>query len=176
MSYRARIKWRGVNHPVQNHVHAKLSMKFPATAQVYDRLGGHKITAQYDNAKLTDLAKLNSWYGFWVVRRIGGVMFNQMGNQKWAKKWTKLFGVQARIPYPLPKGDKAVAQVVLCDSNTVYVNKENGKWCRIDPVVARLTEVEIGTGRMFLGGLRWRVYPDKKSDEIWIEKSMLEKI
>lgn len=170
MQYKAKLRSLGLDHQVQKHKHAKKGMRFPATVQTYAKPAkGKKITIQYGNALLSRLRGINSLYGFWIVRRIGGVIFNKR-NTKWAQTWTKLFGVQARIPYPLDPGEFAVGENILCDGNTVTVVAERKGFLQILPQIVRLYEVEIGTGKLFAGGLYWYIYPDPAIGEIWIEK------
>ena len=175
--YRAKIRERRSKHPVHKQKHAKYGMVFPAPNQVFGKPSrGKKITTQYDNSKMQDLMRRNTLLGFWNLRRIGAVLFNQVGNQKWAKAWTRLFGVQARVPAELKKGEKALAQGIFCDGNIVTVIRDKGSWCQLAPGQAQLTEVVVGTNSMYYRNIYWWVYPDAKTKEIWIEKSMMEKL
>lgn len=179
MAYQAIVKWRGKSAPVQKHKHARKGMRFPAPNQTFGKpVKSKKIVVKYGNHRLRDLRNLNSWLGFWNIRRIGGFLFNQRGpNLKWAKKWTKALGVQARIPYPLAGGEYALGEGIVSDGATVTVERELGKWCQLRPyTVVRLYEVEIGSGKKFRTSYQWRLYPDEKTGEIWIEKRYLEKV
>lgn len=177
--YRAVIVPRRKNHPVQKHKHAGKGLRsgvFPATAQTHPKPGKGKISITYNNTKLFLLLLLNGPIGFYNIRRIGAFLFNKRGNSKWFKKWTKKKGVDARIPFPLAKNEKAIGENILCDANEVTVISESKGYCKIKPQIAVLWEVEIKTGRMFRRGLRWYVYPDQRTGEIWIAKNLLKKL
>lgn len=182
MAYKAIVKWRGKQHPSQKHKHAGRGVradKFPATNQTFGKPArGKKIRVRYDNKKLADLKSINSIAGFWNVRRLAGYLFNPHGpNKKWTNKWTKAIGIDARVPYPLPKGQFAIGEGIVSDGATVIVEEERGQWVRLRAgTVVRLNEVEYGTGKMYPTGLFWRIWPDEKTGEVWIEKKMIERI
>lgn len=181
MSYPALVIPRK-NHPSRKSKHAGKGLnsnKFPATNQTFGkRSRGKKIAVKYYNSQLADLKRINGYIGFWLVTRISGVLFNPRGpNLKWAEKWTKLIGVGARIPYPLGDKEYAVGEGIVCDGNVVTVIREVGQWCQLQPyTVVTLFEVDVKTGKLTKGTLKWRMYPDEKTGEIWMEKKYLRRL
>lgn len=196
--YRAVPIWQGKKHRVQKHKHAGKGLNsdvFPAGLQTYDKPGGSKIMIRYDTDRMQEYEKLNGTILSFFGRRIGGVIFNQnRTNDKWAVKWTKIFGVQARVPSPMPEEIWALGENILCEgdpNSVIVVEEQRGRapkddeidskkgsttWCRILPTIATLNQVEIKTGRKITGRLRWRVLPSPKTGEIWVNKTRLRRI
>ena len=175
--YLATIKWSGKKHPSQKvgaRNKVRKGYRYPATAQTYPRPArGKKIQIWYDNAKLKRLADLNSWYGFFAIRRIGGFLFNRNQPKLKQRPWP----LRSYIPWYFKEGEAALAENILCEGNVIRILARRGSWCRIDPtIIGRLTEVEYKTGIRHNGALRWPIYPDPKTGEIWMEASRLKKL
>lgn len=182
MSYKARIKWRGLSHPVQKwgkDRNVKAGTLFPAPCPIADKPGGKKgKPVPYNNAKLKELLEMNggNMKVFRFATRIGGWLFNTVSNKhligklkgllpKWLGKFADSY-----VPYPLKNGQIAFAEKIYCDSNVVTVEKVVGKYAYLAPGNAYLVQVGIGTGVRAATLVRWRVSAG------WIENSMLEKI
>lgn len=170
------IKWRGKSHPVQQWAkqrNVRVGTWYPAPCPIADKAGGGKgRPVPYDNAKLKGLLLLNgnNYAVFRVATRIGGFLFNSVSNRhlipflKGLLWWQQNF-----IPYPLPAGQKALAEKIYCDSNIVSVDKFHGQWAHLAPGTGYLTQVAVGTGTRLNSNVRWKVPAG------WVEKSLLEK-
>ena len=175
--YKARIRWRGINHPVQQWARArniKDGTIFPAPCAIADKPGGKKgHPVAYDDKKLKELLLLNgnNQNVFRFATRIGGWLFNTASNRHLIGKLKGLlWWMNNYVPYPLPKGKKAFAEKIYCDGNEVVVDKVKGKWAHLAPGIGTLTQVAIGTGQRFNSYVIWRVPAG------WIERSLLERI
>lgn len=182
MPYKARVKFRGKSHPVQDWARrrgVKAGTLFPAPFPLADKPNSKKgKPVPYNNEDLLRLKLMNgnNENTFRFLTRIGGWLFNLVDNRhlvglvkgllaKWAGKFADSY-----VPYPLPKGKKAFATNILCDGNIVEVDKENGKWVHIKPGIAYLVQVGIGTGTMHPSNVRWE-HPGG-----WAEKALIERI
>ena len=174
-----RIKWRGINHPVQKWAKDRnvKSGWYPAPCPVMDKPNGTKgLPVPYDTAKLKALLLLNgnNYTPFNVARRLGGFLFNYTLNKDFfslADRLLHLAGLKKLyIPYPLLSAQKARAEKIYCDGNSVTVAKIVGAWAELAPGTGYLTQVAIGTGQRMDSSVRWRVPGG------WIAKSLLEKV
>lgn len=182
MAYRARIKWSGLGHEVQKWAKDRSVAKgtlFPAPFPVADKPNGKKgRPVIYDTAKLKKLKQLNgnNEQVFRFMTRIGGWLFNAVDNKhligfvkgllpKWMGKIADSY-----VPYPLPKGKKARATKIYCESNEVTVDQEKGQWVHIKAGTAQLVQVGIGTGKRYPSNVYWPVPAG------WVEKKYLERI
>lgn len=175
MERRAKIKWRGLGHPVQEWAKTRSVKKgklFPAPCPVADKIGGKKgKPTVYDDAKLKELLQINgnNKHIFSFATRIGGWLFNTVSNKHLIGKlkgllwWTNNY-----VPYPLPKGKKAFAEKIYCDGNYVTVDKVQGKWAHLTAGRASLTQVAIGTNLRFDTYVFWYVPAG------WVENSLLD--
>lgn len=175
MNKKAKIKWRGMDAPVQAWAKArnvKAGTLFPAPCPISEKPGGKKgKPVPYNNAKLKDLLDLNggNMKVFRFATRLGGWLFNTASNKhligrlKGLLWWTNNY-----VPYPLPKGKLAFAELIYCDGNEVTVTKVQGKYAYLAPGIASLTQVAIGTGARHNSNVRWRVPAG------WIARDLLE--
>lgn len=187
MAYKAKIKTRFKNHPVYKwpgirHLLKKPGDKtrMPLPVQTYPSpRKGKKIEHRYDNAMLKDLLGLNpSASGKINILRVNNFLFNAARNRHLVKAKKK--GTQHwkdnYVPYPLPEGQYVIGENVLMDGDTVTVLEERGKWVRIAPQIATLYEIEISSGKVFKGGLHWRVMNSSQTNQTWMEKAMIERV
>lgn len=191
MNKKYRIKWSGLAHDSQRWAkdrNVKGGM-FPAVFQVADKPNGKKgKPIAYNDAKLRKLYLLNGGRKsatdkeiaadptFRFITRLGGWLFNSAQNRqligllknllsKFAGKTANSF-----VPFPLPKGKKALAEKIYCESNVVTVDKEKGQWVHIKAGTAQLVQVGVGTGKRYPSNVFWEVPAG------WVEKKHLERI
>lgn len=177
MSYQAQIIWRGTRHPVQKWAkdrNVKWGTLFPAPCPIADKAGGKKgRPVPYNDKKLKELLLLNgnNYATFRFITRIGGWLFNTVSNKHLIGRLKGWFWWRENyVPYPLPKGKKALAEKIYCDANIVTVDKIVGRWAHLKPGIGKLTQVAVGTGQRYDSNARWYVPAG------WIELLLLRKI
>ena len=186
MSYQARIKRRGLNHPVQKWAkerNIKPGTPMPAPCPVADKPAGDARDYKkgkpipYDNKKLKELLLLNGNNEdvFLFATRLGGWLFNSVSNKHLisflGKVWGKLFWWKHnQVPFPLPKGKKAFAEKIYCDGNEIDVDKVKGRWVHVKAGVGKLTQVRIGTNIYLDINVKWKVPAS------WLPRDLVEKL
>ena len=168
-----KIKERRINHPAHawaKQRNVKPGTRYPATCQIFDKPNGPKGTVAYDNGALLRLKLINgnNQTAFKAVTRIGGFLFNtRRKKQLIGKLKGVLWWMNNYVPYPLPKGNKAIAENILCDGNPVEIVERRQGWVKIAAGTGQLTEIASGTNYLFWGTLRW------KHKSGWVPKDLV---
>lgn len=177
--YKAVIKY-DPNHNVFKWIKKRniKSGSMPLPIPLADKAGGKKgKPIPYDNDDLTRLLKLNgnNMYVFKVVTRIGGFLFNSARNKHLLSWLGKILGKANwwkgnYVPYPMPKGKKALAEKIYMVGNTITIDKDKGRWVHVTAGIGQLCQVDIVTGNVYKSNAYWYVPAG------WIEKSLTRKV
>ncbi len=189
------IKPQGLLHRVQSWIAARFGLWYPETDQLRTKPNGPKIRIVWTSAMIIWLLRFCSS----AILRIGAVLFNLDGNRYWSKlKWP----AQNLIPTPPKDAaklkmwraeidkHKPVGQGIACSGTLLHITGEvkgyyiveciklfKDKAPNVTPashpwLFARLSEVQIGTGKRRRGGLVWPMF--SPTGKAYINKKLVE--